>query len=99
MKRRIMDKCTPEVLEIAARPDKLSDRQEYINATGYRVTVRGTYTRTRRVRALTPEQALEFAMAREAAAAPKYFGQQVYHDYMIEKIEGVDAREVDMRDD
>lgn len=72
--------------ELAEKSDKLEGRAEYLKGEGYDVTLRVTYTRTRRVRALSPEQAQEFAVIREAKYAPRYFHAQNHSSYVVESI-------------
>ena len=65
------------------------DRSTYNKGQGYDVVVRGTYVKTRRVRAMNPEQALEFAVAREWTHAPKYFRSHNHRHSEIEHVEAV----------
>lgn len=71
----------------AEQPDKLEGRAEYLQGTGYDVTLEVTYRRVRRVRALNDEQAGDFAVAREAKFAPKYFHAQNHGGFTVERIE------------
>ena len=53
--------------------NKITDRDEYTSASGYHVVVEGTYRRTRKIRATSPEQTKEFAVARESKSAGGVF--------------------------
>ena len=72
---------------LAAKPDKLETRAEYLKGQGYDVELTVVYRRTRRVRALNEEQAKDFAMSREANYAPKYFHAQNHGNYCVDSIE------------
>ena len=80
-----------ETTELQEQNDKLEGRAEYLSGKGYDVTLKVTYTRTRRVRALNPEQAKEFARVREAKYAPNYFHAQNHASYSVDTIEAVDV--------
>lgn len=90
-----------KISDLAGTPDKLELRADYVKAEGYEVTLRVTYERTRRVRALSEEQAKTFAAAREATYAPRYFVSQNHAAHTIVDIEVVSADKVryDMVDD
>lgn len=89
----------PTIEELLSLPVKIMKRSEYIKGKGYNVRVRTTYTRVRRVRALNEEDALNFAMVREAQYAPRYFKGQNHMDYVVESIEAVEVSEVVSEDD
>jgi len=78
--------------ELAGKSDKLEGRAEYLQGTGYDVTLKVSYTRVRRVRALNPEQAMEFARIREARYAPNYFHAQNHQHYTVDSIEAVETK-------
>jgi hypothetical protein len=67
-------------------------RSNYVKAEGYIVTLRGTYTRTRLVRAMSEDQAKEFAINREKDYAPKYFNTARGNaGYTFEGVEAIAA--------
>lgn len=67
-------------------PQKIETRSDYVRGEGYVVTVKTTYTRTRRIRALSPEDAATYAVAREATFAPRYFETQQATEYSLVSI-------------
>ena len=79
--------------ELANKPDTLEKRSDYLKGKGYDVTLSVPYSRTRRVRATSEEQAMEFARIREARYAPNYFHAQNQQAYCVDKIEAVDVRQ------
>jgi len=82
---------TDDIKELAAKSDKLEGRAEYLQGSGYDVTLKVSYTKVRRVRALNPEQAKEFARIREARYAPNYFHAQNHQNYTIDSIDATET--------
>ena len=76
-----------DISKLAEMDDKLEGRAEYLQGSGFDVELKVTYTRKRRVRALTEDQAKQFAKIREARYAPKYFHAQNHKNYAINDIE------------
>lgn len=68
-------------------PHTIDNRKDYVLGTGYDVTLRVTYTRRRRVRALNEEQAKEFAVAREWEYVPNYFSTKKYAGFDLTSVE------------
>ena len=69
-------------------PEKLDprNRADYLKAEGYDVTIKVTYTRLRRVRALNKKQAKEFALNRETKFSERYFGSQNLRSYSVDSV-------------
>jgi len=69
-------------------PEKLDprNRAEYLKADGYDVTIKVSYTRVRRVRAVTKKQAREFALNRERKFSERYFGSQNLRSYTVDTV-------------
>ncbi len=57
------------------------------DAQGFDVTMRVIYRRTRKVRALSPEQAAEFAAQREADYARRFFNSSSHIFYEVGDVE------------
>ena len=76
---------------------KITNRTEYAKATGYDVTLDVTYRRVRKVRAMDPEQANEFAMAREMDYASRYYYSTSHIDYQVKDIEAVAVAPASLR--
>lgn len=74
--------------------EKLSNRTDYRKAKGYEVMVKVVYTRARKVRALSPEQAAEFAKRREEVYAPRYFTTQNHRHFALQEVEILDVDEL-----
>jgi len=90
--------CSDHVRDLQRQDEKIENRSTYVKADGYRVKVRVTYTRTRKIRATSEEQAKLFGAVREAKYAPRGFHKQNL-DYEIENIEPVEAVRIDPEDD
>lgn len=92
----------PSVKDLKKKPQKISDhhdkKSKYFQAKGYKVTIKTTYKRVRRVRALNEKDAMTYAMAREAEFAPRYFHSQNHIEFEVENIEAVDVEE-NIKDD
>lgn len=89
----------PTIDDLMNLPDRIEKRSDYIRGRGYRVKLRTVYTRTRKVRALSEEDAETYALAREAQFAPKYFHSQNHIDYEVESIEAVSVELTPVSDD
>jgi len=68
---------------------RITDRDEYLKAKGYNVTLEVRYKRTRRVRALDEDQAKEFARNREEVASSRYFNSQNITNYDVLDVQPV----------
>ena len=71
---------------------KLDRRKaSYLRAISYDVIVEVTYRRTRRVRAIDPRQAKEFAKAREEVYATGRYDNKKHVDYEVKKVSSIKA--------
>ena len=71
---------------------KLDRRKaSYLRAISYDVIVEVTYRRTRRVRAIDPRQAKEFAKAREEVYAKGRYDNKKHVDYEVKKVSSIKA--------
>lgn len=79
------------------KPVKLDNknRAEYLKAKGYNVTLKVTYTRVRRVRALNKAQAREFAANREAKFSDRYFNSQNLREYEVNSVKATKVEEIE----
>lgn len=85
--------CSDQVRKLQEKGEKVERRTDYLKAQGYEVDVRVEYVRTRKVRAMDPHQAMDFAETREARYAPKSLhGQNV--GYFVRSVEALEAREI-----
>ena len=57
--------------------------RDYVKGRGYDVTLDVSYRRVRKVRAISPEQAVEFAVARESDYAVRYFNSNSHIHFEI----------------
>lgn len=94
-----MSAMSATVQELQTGPTKVAKRSDYVKGIGYEVTLRLTIHKTRVVRATNPDQAMDFAEAREALFAPKYFGKKAAGVTFIEDIEAIDCVERDSPDE
>lgn len=71
---------------------KLTRQDDYAKANGYDVTLQVTYERVRKVRAMDPEQAMEFAVIRESDYASRYFNSSSHIHFQVKDVDVVDVR-------
>lgn len=89
----------PKIEELKNLPRTIARRSEYLRGRGYEVTLETKYLKVRKVRAGSPEEAMQFALAREAEFAPKYFRNQNHKTFSIESIDAISVKEVQTSDD
>jgi hypothetical protein len=68
------------------QPTRIDSWSEYQKAVGYDVEVRVTYTRIRKVRANSEEQAIEFAVQREKESAKNSYQKKVQIGFNVEDV-------------